>query len=67
MFVASLSRHARAIGVLLGGSGVCQPLPRVTLGVGALLLPRLPRTTQEPSGSASVASVDSLWQASRHD
>ena len=67
MFAASLSSDARAIGVLLGGSGVCQPLPRVTLGVGALLLPRLPHSTQEPSGSPSVASVNSLWQASRHD
>lgn len=65
MFVASVSGHARAVGVLLGGSGVGQPLPRVTLPVGALLLPRLPRTTREPSGS--VASVKSLWQVSRHD
>ena len=67
MFVASLSSRTRAVSVLLGGSGVCQPLPRVSPGVGALLLPRLPRTTLEPSESACVVSVDSFRQASRHD
>ena len=66
MFVASLS-HARAVSVLLGGSGVCQPVPGASSDVGALLSPRKAQTSQDVAASTFVASIDAPWQADRHD
>ena len=66
MFVASLS-HARVVSVLLGGSGVCQPVPGASSDVGALLSPRKPYADRDVSGSVSVASVDSPWEVDHHD
>ena len=66
MFVASVG-HARAVSVLLGGSGVCQPVSRPRSDVGALLSPRKAQTSQDVAGSMWVASVETPWQADRHD
>jgi len=65
MFVASQISTARAIGVLLGGSGLGQSV--APPDVGALLMPRRPRADQDGINPACVASVNSLWQAGRHD
>ena len=65
MFVASLLSNARAIGVLLGGSGICHTV--ATPDVGALLIPRKPYAERDVDGSVSAASIDVLWQAGRHD
>jgi hypothetical protein len=67
MSIASLSSHVRPIGVLLGGSGVCQSVPRAKAKVGALLSPGKPHTSQDALGSVSVASVNSLREIGRHD
>ena len=66
MLVATHS-HARAVSVLLGGSGMCQPLARAEPELAVLLSPRTPRTSPHVAGSMSVASVDATWQADRHD
>jgi hypothetical protein len=66
MLVATHS-HARAVSVLLGGSGMCQPIARAEAELAALLSPRTPRTSQDFAGSMSVASVDATRQADRHD
>ena len=65
MFVASLLSNARAIGVLLGGSGICQTVAAPDRG--ALLMSRKPYAERDAAGSVSVASVDSLWEIGRHD
>ena len=65
MFIASLFSNARAVGVLLGGSGIGQTV--AAPDVGALLIPRKPYAERDVDGSVSVASIDSLWQAGRHD
>lgn len=67
MFVASLTSNARPIGVLLGGSGICQTVAPQKPDVGALLTPRKPYADRDASGSVSVASVDSLWEVDHHD
>ena len=67
MFVASLTSNARPIGVLLGGSGICQTVTPLKPDVCALLMPRKPCADQDTSGSVSVASVDSLWEVDHHD
>ena len=67
MLVPSLTRDARPIGVLLGGSGICQTVAPLKPDVGALLMPRKPYTDRDASGSLSAASVDSLWETDRHD
>jgi hypothetical protein len=66
MFVASCS-HARAVSVLLGGSGMCQPLARAEPELAVLLSPRTPRTSPHVARSMSVASVNGTRQADRHD
>lgn len=66
MFVASLI-HARAVSVLLGGSGVGQPQPGAYRDVGALLSPRKAQTNRDAAGSISVESDDALRQAAGHD
>ena len=65
MFVASQISTARAIGVLLGGSGMGESI--ALPNVGALLMPRKPYAERDVDGSVSVASIDVLWQAGRHD
>ena len=65
MSVVSLS-HARAVSVLLGGSGVCRSVPRTERDVGALLSPRKPQTSQDVAGSVCVARSICM-QANRHD
>lgn len=68
MFVASLTSNARPIGVLLGGSGICQTAAPQKPDVCALLLtPRKPYADRDVSGSVSVASVDSPWEVDHHD
>lgn len=54
MFVASRS-HARAVSVLLGGSGTCQPVAGAEPELAALLSPQRPQTNQDVAGSMSVA------------
>ena len=66
MSVASLS-HARAVSVLLGGSGICQAVPQAKRDVGALLSPRKAQMSQDVAGSIFAVSVDAPWQAHRHD
>ena len=66
MFRASIS-YARAISVLLGGSGVCQPAPSAQPDVGVLLSPRKRQMGHEIVGATRVGSVDSQWQVHRHD
>jgi hypothetical protein len=66
MFATNRS-HARAVSVLLGGSGMCQPVARAEPELAVLLSPRTPRTSQDFAGSMSVASVDVTRQADRHD
>ena len=66
MFVASRS-HARAVGVLLGGSGMCQPVARAERELPVLLSPRKPHTSEEVAGSMRVVSVDGTRQAGGHD
>ena len=65
MFVASQITTVRAIGVLLGGSGIGQSV--APPDVGALLTPRRPRADQDGINPACVASVGSLWEIGRHD
>jgi len=65
MFVASQISTARAIGVLLGGSGIGESVALPV--VGALLMPRRPHVDQDATSSVCVASVDSLWEIGRHD
>jgi hypothetical protein len=67
MLVPRLTRDARPIGVLLGGSGICQTVAPQQSDVGALLMPRKPYTDRDASGSLSGACVDSLWETDRHD
>lgn len=64
MFVASQISTARAIGVLLGGSGIGQSV--APPDVGALLMPRR-RADQDGINPACVASVNSLRKIGRHD
>ena len=66
MFIVSIS-HARAVSVLLGGSGVYQPVPPANRDVGVLLSPRTPQTHQDVAGAICADSVDSQWQGHRHD
>jgi hypothetical protein len=54
MFVESLS-DARAVSVLLGGSGVSRPVARGERDVGALLSPRKPQTRHDVARSIYVA------------
>ena len=67
MLVPSLPRDARPIGVLLGGSGICQTAAPLKPDVGALLMPCKPYADRDASGSLSAASADSLWETDRHD
>lgn len=67
MLVPRLTRDARPTGVLLGGSGICQPAAPLKPDVGALLMPRKPYTDRDASGSLSAACVDSLRETDRHD
>ena len=67
MLVPSLTRDARPIGVLLGGSGICQTVAPLTRDIGALLMPRKPYTDRDASGSLSGACVDPLGEIDLHD
>ena len=66
MLVASFS-YARAVGVLLGGSGVCEPVAEAKRDVGALLSPRRRQTRHDVVSSTSAISVDSPREADGHD
>ena len=67
MLVPSLTRDARPIGVLLGGSGICHTVAPLKPDVGALLMPCKPYADRDASGSLSAACVDSLRETDRHD
>ena len=67
MVIAPLSTRARAVSVLLGGSGVCQPAVPATRDVAALLAPRKPQGSRDVAGSMCGASIDASLQAHRHD
>ena len=67
MVVALLSTPARAISVLLGGSGVCHPVAPARRDIAALLLPNKARASREVAASVFGASIDGRSQIRRHD
>ena len=67
MVVALLSTPARAISVLLGGSGVRQPVASAQRDVAALLLPSKAQSSRAVAGSMCGASIDARSQVRRHD
>ena len=64
MFVASLNRECRPVGVLLGGSGISRIVAQKLPDVGALLKPRT-----DPNGCRSMpmALVTPPWEVDHHD
>ena len=67
MVVPLLSTPARAVSVLLGGSGVCQPVVPAIRDVAALLAARKPQGSRDIAGSMCGSSIDTRSQARRHD
>jgi len=64
MFVASLNRECRPVGVLLGGSGISRITPQKLPDVGALLKPRT-----DPDGGRSMQEpvFTPPWEVDHHD
>lgn len=64
MFVASLNRECRPVGVLLGDSGINRIVEQQQPDVGALLKPRI---DPDACRSMPIASVPLLWEVDHHD
>jgi hypothetical protein len=64
MFVASLNRECRPVGVLLGGSGINRIVERKQPDVGALMKRRT-----DPDGCRSMPMVFVAlpWEVDHHD
>ncbi len=64
MFVVSLNRECRPVGVLLGGSGISRIAPQKLPDVGALLKPR---TDLDGCRSMPMDFVPLPWEVDHHD
>jgi hypothetical protein len=67
MLVALLSTPARAISVLLGGSGMCQPVAPAQRDVAALLLPSKAQASRDVAGSMCARRSTGDRSVRRHD
>jgi hypothetical protein len=67
MVVALLSTPARAVSVLLGGSGICQPITSAHRDIAALLLPSKAQASRDVAGSVCGASIKARSRVRRHD
>jgi hypothetical protein len=67
MLIALLSTPARAVSVLLGGSGICHLAAPARRDVAALLLPIKAQASRDVAGSMCSASIDARSQVPRHD
>lgn len=65
MFIVS-QFNARPLGVLLGGSGICETVVPEKPDIGALLRPCKSYADRETSGTASALAVDALRKMNRN-